>query len=349
MADTDTSSYILRYDFVTATPQYFTGSDWYEFSATPVTLPTLLDGKIWIGDSSNVATARTLSGGATVNNTGVVTLTNTSVTGQLLTGFSSTTGTVAATDTILQGIDKIVGNLAATTSTANAALPSASFTDTAVTSKLLTGYSSGAGTVASTDTILQGINKLNGNTAAKTNTTIHADANSNLTGDVQLISGTNVTLTQSGQGITIAATGGGGGGPLVQIAKTESTSNITTMSTSFVATSFMAKTLTGTSGNWLRITVSGIGIRLDVADTAFYTVLQDGASIGGANGGQEFFANAATQVNFPLSYQLWTQLTDSSSHVYDVGLKSATGSAIYFGSGDGTANVLTIEEYSTVG
>lgn len=36
-----------------------------------------------------------------------------------------------------------------------------------VTSKLLTGYVSGAGTVGATDTILQGINKLNGNAALK--------------------------------------------------------------------------------------------------------------------------------------------------------------------------------------
>lgn len=43
------------------------------------------------------------------------------------------------------------------------ALASADFTDAAVTSKLLTGYSSGAGTVTGADTILQAINKLNGN------------------------------------------------------------------------------------------------------------------------------------------------------------------------------------------
>jgi hypothetical protein len=41
-----------------------------------------------------------------------------------------------------------------------------------VTGKLITGYVSGAGTVAVTDTILQAINKLNGNTAAATLNTI---------------------------------------------------------------------------------------------------------------------------------------------------------------------------------
>ena len=43
-------------------------------------------------------------------------------------------------------------------------------TNSAVIGKVLTGYVSGAGTVAATDTILQAIQKLNGNTTAKINT-----------------------------------------------------------------------------------------------------------------------------------------------------------------------------------
>ena len=45
---------------------------------------------------------------------------------------------------------------------ADAALPTASFTDAAVTSKLLTGLTPTVGTVAATDTILQAFNKLTG-------------------------------------------------------------------------------------------------------------------------------------------------------------------------------------------
>ncbi len=44
---------------------------------------------------------------------------------------------------------------------------SASISSTTVTGKVLTGFSSGAGTVAATDTILQGFNKLDGNVAGK--------------------------------------------------------------------------------------------------------------------------------------------------------------------------------------
>ena len=102
-----------------------------------------------------------------------------------------TTGN-AATATNLTGMTATVANLnsvtgllgtaafTATTAYATAAqgtlatnaLPSASFTDTAVTGKLLTNYISGAGTVAATDTILQAIQKLNGNIVANGNGTV---------------------------------------------------------------------------------------------------------------------------------------------------------------------------------
>jgi hypothetical protein len=70
-------------------------------------------------------------------------------------------GSTAATVAFVGGSSAASVNTAV--GQAAAALPSASFTDSAVTGKLITGYSSGAGTVAGTDTILQAINKLNGN------------------------------------------------------------------------------------------------------------------------------------------------------------------------------------------
>ncbi len=65
----------------------------------------------------------------------------------LLTGLTSTTGTVAATDTIVLGISKIIGNVALK------AL------------NLLTGYTTGTteATVAATDSVLQAFQKINGN------------------------------------------------------------------------------------------------------------------------------------------------------------------------------------------
>jgi hypothetical protein len=51
-----------------------------------------------------------------------------------------------------------------------------SFGDAAVTGKLLTGFTSGAGTVAATDTILAAMNKLDGNVALKMATAAFTDA-----------------------------------------------------------------------------------------------------------------------------------------------------------------------------
>ena len=68
----------------------------------------------------------------------------------VLTGFTSNTGTITATDSVLTAIQKLNGNVAASG-----------------TGSVLTGYIAGAGTVVATDTILQAIQKLDGNDAAK--------------------------------------------------------------------------------------------------------------------------------------------------------------------------------------
>ena len=51
-----------------------------------------------------------MSSEATISNAGAVTLANSAVIGKVITGFSSGSGTVAATDTILQAINKLDGN-----------------------------------------------------------------------------------------------------------------------------------------------------------------------------------------------------------------------------------------------
>ena len=84
-------------------------------------------------------------------------------------------------------------------------LDSSSFTDSAVTSKLLTGYVSGAGVVSATDSILQAIQKLNGNIAAipaggdfSSNTATSVD------GEVVLFSGTGGKTGKRATGSGIA-------------------------------------------------------------------------------------------------------------------------------------------------
>ena len=87
---------------------------------------------------------------------------------------------------------------------------------------VLTGFSAAAGTVASTDTVVQGISKIVGNIDAlaffKTisvagQTDVVADSN---TDTLTLVAGTNVTITTDSatDSITIAASGGGAGATL---------------------------------------------------------------------------------------------------------------------------------------
>ncbi len=133
----------------------------------------------------------------------------TTVTGKALTGYVSGSGAITSSDSILTAINKLNGNTALKANlasptftgtvsgtfsgpltgnvTGNVSGAAANFTGllsgdvtgtqsatsiaaTTVTGKVLTGYLSGAGTVAATDSILAAINKLNGNTALKANT-----------------------------------------------------------------------------------------------------------------------------------------------------------------------------------
>lgn len=71
---------------------------------------TLQDSFIFVGNGSNVATGVAMSGEATIANTGAVTLSNSAVIGKVLTGFVAGAGTVAATDSILDAIEKLAGN-----------------------------------------------------------------------------------------------------------------------------------------------------------------------------------------------------------------------------------------------
>ncbi len=72
-------------------------------------------GNILVGSSAsgNPAASVAMSGEATIINTGAVTLSNAAVIGKVLTGWTSGAGTVANTDSILAGMQKIDGNVAA--------------------------------------------------------------------------------------------------------------------------------------------------------------------------------------------------------------------------------------------
>jgi hypothetical protein len=73
-------------------------------------LASLSSANILVGNGSNVATAVPVSGDVTLANTGAFSLVNASVTGQLLTGYVSGSGTISATDSILSAFNKLNGN-----------------------------------------------------------------------------------------------------------------------------------------------------------------------------------------------------------------------------------------------
>jgi hypothetical protein len=114
-------------------------------------------------------------------------LVGTSITG---TAAGLTAGTVT-TNANLTGEATSVGN-------------AATLTNSAVIGKVLTGYTSGAGTVAATDTILQAIQKLNGNTAAVpgTVTSVSVVTNNGFAGTVATSTSTPaITLTTTVTGM----------------------------------------------------------------------------------------------------------------------------------------------------
>ena len=119
--------------------------------------------------ASNVTTNANLTGGVTsVGNAATV------VTNANLTGGVTSVGNAATviTNANLTGGVTSVGNAATVITNANLTGEATStgnavtLTNSAVIGKVITGYVSGAGTVAATDTLLQAIQKLNGNTAA---------------------------------------------------------------------------------------------------------------------------------------------------------------------------------------
>jgi len=165
-----------------------------ELKSDSTEMSTLANGKIYAGNASNVATEVTPSGEVTMTNAGVFSLENSAVTGQVLTGYVVGSGwaDVAATDSVLESVEKLQGN--ANVNKVNSATNATNIGDnilsigaiealqenfmyvgnssdeisevavnTTVTSQLLTGFVSGAGAVAATDSILGAIEKLDGN------------------------------------------------------------------------------------------------------------------------------------------------------------------------------------------
>ena len=176
---------------------------------TPVAFTgTNITGTATAFTASNVTTNANLTGEATSSGSNAVTLTNSAVIGKVITGYASGAGTVAATDTLLQAIQKLNGNTAAIvggpalsndTATATNVYPvfAAATTGTPTTiytsnSKLL--YKPSTGELAVTAPIAANGLVLNANTVA-TSYTIAAGYNASSVGPITVNGGVVVTIT----------------------------------------------------------------------------------------------------------------------------------------------------------
>jgi hypothetical protein len=176
---------------------------------TPVAFTgTNITGTATAFTASNVTTNANLTNEATSSGSNAVTLTNSAVIGKVITGYVSGAGAVAATDTLLQAIQKLNGNTAAIvggpalsndTTTATNVYPvfAAATTGTPTTiytsnSKLL--YKPSTGELAVTAPIAANGLVLNANTVA-TSYTIAAGYNASSVGPITVNGGVVVTIT----------------------------------------------------------------------------------------------------------------------------------------------------------
>lgn len=105
---------------------------------------------------------------------------------------------------------------------------------------------------------------------------IHADGSANLTGSVQFVSGTNVTLSQVGQAITVNATGGGSSvTPSVQAEAVIRN----TYTGAFTATPLASSFTLSSASNKVKVSMSGALFLSDISMYATVTLFVDGVNV----------------------------------------------------------------------
>lgn len=118
-----------------------------------------------------------------------------------------------------------------------------------VTGQLITGYVSGSGVVAATDSILQAIQKLNGNTLLKANS-----ASPTFTGDINSSTG-NVLISTIGKGLSVKTGANAKIGTAVLAAGTVTVANTSVTANSRI---FVTSNTDGGTPGWLRVSAKTV-------------------------------------------------------------------------------------------
>ncbi len=119
-----------------------------------------------------------------------------------------------------------------------------------VTGALITGYVSGAGTVAATDTILQAIDKLNGNALL-----LAPLASPTFTGDVNASTG-NVLISTIGKGLQVKTGTNAKIGTAVLVGGTATVANTSVTANSRI---FLTSNTDGGTPGWVRVSAKTVG------------------------------------------------------------------------------------------
>lgn len=163
-----------------------------------------------------------------------------------------------------------------------------------------------------------------------------------LTGAVTLAAGTNITLTPSGNTITVAASGGAAFVP--QIFQVTTTATDTSTSSTYKTTALTQAIALQTGTNKVKITASIPSMySSNIGNTAaICTLTRDGTDLFGSEG---WMKNAASAANVGQCAVYIDSPGDTSSHTYAVKYKNQDNSTtVNFVDGNGSTAVLIIEE-----
>lgn len=164
--------------------------------------------------------------------------------------------------------------------------------------------------------------------------TIHADAHANLTGNVQLVSGTNVTLTQVGQAITIAASGGGSSPNIVQFIDTAQSDNPTATPTPTTT----AVAITSSVGQMIRITATG-SVQPQ-GGTMYMSLFKDGVNLAT----DHMATSSGTTGESGAMLQFLDTATDSAAHTYAVYIWAPNADVDVLWGNSNNSNIIIAEE-----